>query len=402
MPFLKYALLATMVLSQATLVCADSATAIQWQTDLDAARAIAEREQKLLLVHFYTESCGPCRMLDATVFNQPNVASVVHSRYVPVKLNANDFQATAERFGITRVPTDVVITPQGRVLERLVSPATPMAYIGQMSGIAEQHRQQVGRTFQVADTRQETTQRLNSAYAALSVPGDKNSFTTPNEAAPTSVMTNQFASKPGVAAPQYGAATTNAPTAPTAAVAASPVAVDNPYTQQSATSVTPAETPPPTDRYATANAPEITSEIADAAGSASAAAPQLPANSPPLGFFGYCPVTMKAENRWQRGDVRWGCYHRGRTYLFASAQKRDEFQASADEFAPALSGIDPVLAIDTGKVEPGKQEFGIDYDGHFYLFSSEENLRKFWSEAERYATGVRQAMNAAPDAPKYR
>ena len=153
------------------------------------------------------------------------------------------------------------------------------------------------------------------------------------------------------------------------------------------------------ERYATAALAPVTPEppATTPTGPVAQAAPQLPPNSPPLGFFGYCPVTMKQENRWQQGDARFGCYHRGRTYLFTSAEKRDAFLANGDEFAPALSGIDPVLAIDSNKVEAGKQEFGIEYEGRFYLFSSEDNLRKFYNQPQVYAAGVRQAMNAGAE-----
>lgn len=406
MRLFHYATIACMVLGSSTLALAQAGSAIQWQADLDAARAMAERENKLLLVHFYTESCGPCRMLDATVFNQPSVAGAVHTNYVPVKLNANEFQATAERFGITRVPTDVIITAQGRVLERMVSPATPMAYIGQLAGIATQHQRQTGRDFSVANANTGTSQPVNSAYAGLTVAGDDNAFTAPASPTPPGVASNPYIntrSPSGTVAPQYNAAAA-APAAATPAAtpspAAQPVAMANPYAQQPVAPEAPAQTPPIVDRYAS-TAPAIDKAAAPVE-PAPTAEPQLPADSPPLGFFGYCPVTMKKENRWQRGDVRWGCYHRGRTYLFASPEHRDEFHANGDDFAPALSGIDPVLAIDSGKVEPGKQDFGIEYNGQFYLFSSEDNLRKFWSEAERYATGVRQATNAAPDGAKYR
>ena len=391
MHLIKFAFLTSIVLAQATTLHAQGATAIQWQTDLDTARGIAERENKLLLVHFFTEQCGPCRVLEATVFNQPNVAGVVHSHYVPVKINANEFQATAERFGITRVPTDVIITAQGRVVERIVSPGTPMAYISRMAGIAKQHQQQAGRDFPTADGNRDTSQPLNSAYASLPVPGEaKAAMAAQNGQLGLNQTSNPFASM-GKGQTPAGQQVTVAPTNPAAAQPAAAAAFANPYAQAPAPPREASEPAPEASvaPYATAASTPTKTPMATAE-------PQLPPDSPPLGFFGYCPVTMKNENRWQRGDVRWGCYHRGRTYLFASAESRDEFLANGDEFAPALSGIDPVLAIDSNTIEPGKQEFGIEYDGRFYLFSSEENLRKFWSQAERYATGVRQAMNDAP------
>jgi len=392
MPALRLFAVLTCLLLQTATSFGQSAGAIEWQSDLDAARATAERENKLLLVHFYTDSCGPCRVLDATVFNQPSVASTVQANYVPVKLNASEFPATAQRFGITRVPTDVMITPKGQVIDRVVSPTTPMAYITRMSSVAEKHKQAAGRNFQVASQGSGLSQPVNSAYAALAVPTD-----SPNTAAqptlsqntaspaaqatvPAAVTLNPYAN--AAPAEQPAVAATSQPTPPVAAVANSRYA-DQP--------ITPIQPDQQVENQIAATTPQ--------APSSPAAGVQLPANSPPVGFFGYCPVTMKKENRWQKGNSEWGAYHRGRTYLFASAEYRDEFikdATSADSFAPALSGIDPVAAIDNREMKPGLQQFGVEYNGMFYLFSSEENLRKFWSQANRYSSGVKQAMQSAP------
>lgn len=398
MPLSKRLFLLIVVLAQASVASAQGGQGIAWQTDLDAARATAEKEQKLLLVHFWNETCGPCRVLDATVFNQPTVAASVHPNYVPVKLNTNEYPATAERFGITRVPTDVVITPQGQVVERMVSPSTPMAYIGQMAGIAEQYRRQMGRSFETAGAKQGTSSPLNSAYAKLAVPADQNTFTQSQPAGQPGQPAAGLTNNPYAAAQPQAATQPAAP--PQTSQPAAPIAVANPYTAQHQTGQT-AAAPAAGDRYASQPAgppagiaPAPSPSQPPVEPQMVAQAPQLPADSPPLGFFGYCPVTMKKENRWQKGDVRWGCYHRGRTYLFTSPEARDTFLSAADDYAPALSGVDPVVAIDSGKVEAGKQEYGIEYEGRFYLFSSEDNLRKFFNQPKHYASGVQQAMNA--------
>jgi YHS domain-containing protein/thiol-disulfide isomerase/thioredoxin len=394
----KQFLVVTLFVLQAGVALGDNGMGVPWQTDLDKARAQAEKENKLLLIHFYSDSCGPCRVLDATVFNQPNVAGAVQTHYVPVKLNTNEFPATAERFGIARVPTDVVITPQGRMVERLTSPQTPMAYVAQMSGIAEQHRAKTARDFKVADHGNGTSVPVNPNFAKLPAAADMNSFTGQPQ---SGLVSNPYAQAVETAQQHTAAMNSANPSQPvtTQQPAADPVAISNPYANQPVTPMETSTTPVAGERYATAAMAPVTplgispTETAPT-GQVAQAAPQLPPNSPPLGFFGYCPVTMKQENRWLAGDARFGCYHRGRTYLFTSAEKRDAFLANGDEFAPALSGIDPVLAIDSNKVEAGKQEFGIEYEGRFYLFSSEDNLRKFYNQPQHYATGVRQAMNA--------
>ena len=55
-----------------------------------------------------------------------------------------------------------------------------------------------------------------------------------------------------------------------------------------------------------------------------------------------------------------------------------------------------MLAIDHRQSVPGLREHSLDYDGQFFLFSSEATLQQFTSSPERYASGVRQAMGLAP------
>lgn len=355
---------------------AQSPGGVAWQSDLDAARTLAQQQNKLLLVHFWSEHCAPCRALDAAVFTQPSVAATLQTHYVPVKLNANEFPATAQRFGITRVPTDVIVTPQGEVLERLVSPGTPMAYISQVSGIAQKYQQDKGRQFSRVAGNHGTTEPVNTAYADLSVPAEQATREPIANAQPPAVANNPFAQQQSPLAnsenvrDRYATQADRYAEQPAPAAAIEPQATVNPYAPYAAT--TPADPPA---------APDAARQL------------ELPPNSPPLGFFGYCPVTMKEENRWQRGDTQWGAYHRGRTYLFASEQHRDKFVANGDAYAPALSGIDPVLALDQNVAIPGEQQFAVEYDGQFYLFSSEDTLKQFWDNATRYASGARQAIN---------
>jgi protein disulfide-isomerase len=102
---------------------------------------------------------------------------------------------------------------------------------------------------------------------------------------------------------------------------------------------------------------------------------------------------MRRAWKWVPGDARYGAIHMGRTYWFAGPSEQQEFLAKPDLYSPALAGIDPVLAIDHRQSIPGVREHSLDYEGQFYLFSSEATLQQFTSSPERYANGVRQAMS---------
>jgi protein disulfide-isomerase len=114
---------------------------------------------------------------------------------------------------------------------------------------------------------------------------------------------------------------------------------------------------------------------------------------------GYCPVQLFEENRWVRGNPRYGVIHRGRTYLFSSPEEAKRFYADPDRYAPMLSGQDVVLAVDGGLSVPGARAIGVRYEGHIYLFSTEASCQKFYQDPVRYAGAVQGIMNTAQRAP---
>jgi protein disulfide-isomerase len=129
--------------------------------------------------------------------------------------------------------------------------------------------------------------------------------------------------------------------------------------------------------------------------------PELPPGNPPLGFDGYCVVSMQDEGKWVHGDVRYGVIHRGRTYLFVSEQYKQKFYKEPDKYAPILAGNDPVLMVETGNQVPGSRKLGayfIDRDDAgrpvfrcLCLFASEESLTRFETKSEVYMDRLRQA-----------
>jgi len=110
--------------------------------------------------------------------------------------------------------------------------------------------------------------------------------------------------------------------------------------------------------------------------------------SMPVGLEGYCPVTLAERGVWVEGRAQWGVRHRGRTYLFATAEQQKAFLADPDRYAPALSGDDPVMAFDTGKSTPGQRRYGVTYQSRTYLFASTETRDAFAANPQRYTSGA--------------
>jgi YHS domain-containing protein len=147
----------------------------------------------------------------------------------------------------------------------------------------------------------------------------------------------------------------------------------------------------PTDTKPTA--PKMEAAKPAPASTATAAAVPDSYGSMPVGLEGYCPVTLAERGAWVEGRAQWGVRHRGRTYLFASAEQQQAFLADPDRYAPVLSGDDPVLALDAGKSAPGQRRYGVTYQSRTYLFSSSETRDAFAANPQRYTSGALVAEN---------
>ena len=86
------------------LLVASPAPALQWLHNLDAAKQRAKQQHRILLVDFYADWCGPCRAMDAQVWNQPELAAF-SSKFVFVRLDYDRERTTAEYYEVKVIPT---------------------------------------------------------------------------------------------------------------------------------------------------------------------------------------------------------------------------------------------------------------------------------------------------------
>ena len=115
-------------------------TRIPWLQDLQEAQQIASQEQRLLLIHFYSDTCPPCRRLEQVVFPNPEVCRAMSMNYIPVKVNGERARDTAKQYQVDRWPTDVIADAQGRLIYKTVSPQDPTRYAQLLNAVAADFR----------------------------------------------------------------------------------------------------------------------------------------------------------------------------------------------------------------------------------------------------------------------
>lgn len=94
-------------------------SAIPWESDFNKGLDRARKEGKLLLVHFGAEWCTWCRKMDAETFSDPRVAAACGKGLVPVAVDVDKQKDLVKRYLVERVPTAVVILPDGELVEAL-------------------------------------------------------------------------------------------------------------------------------------------------------------------------------------------------------------------------------------------------------------------------------------------
>ncbi len=149
----------------------------------------------------------------------------------------------------------------------------------------------------------------------------------------------------------------------------------------------------------------ISAHIEDSQPTSTQASDQCPIDinqKPPIGFGGSCPGTWFATGKFVHGDPQWGCEHRGRLYLFASRELRDQFSLTPDVLSPMLAGYDPVAYSSNGALVDGSLSYPVVVEANqrktLYLFSSAENKTIFLDNSQKYIDDVRQAIRAADQA----
>jgi thioredoxin 1 len=97
--------------------------AVQITSMADFDRQVLNATQPVL-VDFYSDSCGPCRMLAPTI---EKLAQQYEGRAVVAKVNVDQLSTLAGRYGIQGIPT-VIFFDQGKEVQRLVGLRSQSAY----------------------------------------------------------------------------------------------------------------------------------------------------------------------------------------------------------------------------------------------------------------------------------
>jgi protein disulfide-isomerase len=91
---------------------------IPWRTDFNAALAEAKQSGKPVLLDFSASWCPPCQVMKHDVWPDAKVREAVTAGYIPVAVDVDKNQGLAARYGITGIPSVLIVDAEGKVLKQ--------------------------------------------------------------------------------------------------------------------------------------------------------------------------------------------------------------------------------------------------------------------------------------------
>lgn len=290
----------------------------QWLADYGFARKESQRLGLPLLIHFSTEGCGPCKLMERETLNSKALLAKFGTQILALKINYEDDPGIAEAFRVELYPSDVIVAPNGTIVFQTSGHQTTQRYMANISHWSKQF----------PEARAAAIARLTPPPVA----SPQNPRTRP------SIPTQQAPVIAGPQRPGPGSTVVHRPeTRPPASKLIglsgySPVAIktrrvwvkgreDLSVTWQGVV-------------YYLANDREYL------------AFKNAPHRYAPR-MLGCDPVLLWNSDRAVQGDVEFGAFYDGDLYLFTTGETRDRFKVNPDQFVAVRHVLNPEEVIGT-------------------------------------------------------
>lgn len=98
--------------------------------DLEAAKKIAAKENKLIFIDLFTTWCGPCKLMAKNTFTDPKIGEMFNKNFVNLGIDAEkEGLSIAKEFKIVNYPSFLFLDPKGKLVQYDFGYYTPEEFI---------------------------------------------------------------------------------------------------------------------------------------------------------------------------------------------------------------------------------------------------------------------------------
>ncbi len=115
---------------------------VNWSISYDAAKQIAKKEHKLIMVDVSLSHCPPCRYLAQHVYTNDKVANYINSHFVPVFYLADEDSLPTEvqNYFAGSTPTILFIKPNGELYSAIYGARPPQIFLKGLEEIEQRFK----------------------------------------------------------------------------------------------------------------------------------------------------------------------------------------------------------------------------------------------------------------------
>ncbi|HIE98585.1 MAG TPA: DUF255 domain-containing protein [Planctomycetes bacterium] len=112
---------------------------VSWSPNVESALRTANDTNRLVLMKFTAEWCGPCKKFERETFSRPAVAQFVNQNFVPVLVDIDKHKELAAHLKITGVPALLIVSPEMVILSRTTGFQTEQKLLPKLKKIVDTH-----------------------------------------------------------------------------------------------------------------------------------------------------------------------------------------------------------------------------------------------------------------------
>ena len=115
-------------------------TAVQWREWNPDAFALADSQDRLILVDVGIEGCTACRRMEEQTYTHPRVRDLLAQHFVAIKVDAEARPDLGERYSDWAWPATIFMRPDGVQVLAVAGNKVPRNFLPILEGLLEQHQ----------------------------------------------------------------------------------------------------------------------------------------------------------------------------------------------------------------------------------------------------------------------